>query len=132
MQGNHSAVRTLPSNPAKGGFGAVRYNRKLRQHQNVATFFMAAVYIPYMLLLGFSYDIFEHSLSRIGWRYDGFSFLLAYVLLSVPFMLYQILVNIKFRDERNRVVNTAAIVGLVLLIGGALVPFRETDRKSVV
>ena len=104
---------------------------ELMFHQSISTFFMSVIYIPYMVILTLFYDIFDLSLSRIGWQNDGFLFLLGYELLSIPFLYYLIPTNMKYRNNRNKIVSVTSMTGLALLIGGGLIPYRLTDSQFV-
>ena len=56
---------------------------------NFMAVYLIGIYLPYILYLSVKFDIAEISLSRIGWRMDGFPFLLVYCGLTIPFMLFE-------------------------------------------
>ena len=54
---------------------------------NFMAVYLIGIYLPYILYLSVKFDIAEISLSRIGWRMNGFPFLLVYCGLTIPFMI---------------------------------------------
>ena len=51
---------------------------------NFMAVYLIGIYLPYILYLSVKFDIAEISLSRIGWRMNGFPFLLVYCGLTIP------------------------------------------------
>ena len=96
---------------------------------NFMAVYLIGIYLPYILYLSVKFDIAEISLSRIGWRMDGFPFLLVYCGLTIPFMLFEAFSYSGYLPKRKGVVRAAFIVGCTILCGGVFFPYGESDPE---
>ena len=96
---------------------------------NFMAVYLIGIYLPYILYLSVKFDIAEISLSRIGWRMNGFPFLLVYCGLTIPFMLFEAFSYSGYLPEGKGVVRAAFIVGCAILCGGVFFPYGESDPE---
>ena len=81
---------------------------------NFMAVYLIGIYLPYILYLSVKFDIAEISLSRIGWRMDGFPFLLVYCGLTIPFMLFEAFSYFGYLPKGKGVARAAFIVGCAI------------------
>jgi len=73
------------------------------------------------------YDTVHTTLSGIGWRQDGLAFLLIYILLTVPSLIYQIFLFLNLSGKNSKLLQSLILAGALLIGIGALFPVRETS-----
>lgn len=103
--------------------------RKIRARLNGILVVMLAVYIPFLVSVSINFDVVGTSLSSIGWRKGGLQYLICYVVLTVPMMIYQTLFFLKASDKKNRLLQTIMIIGGLCIFIGALFPVKETSPQ---
>lgn len=91
--------------------------------------YLIGIYLPYILYLSVKFDIAEISLSRIGWRMDGFPFLLVYCGLTIPFMLFEAFSYFGYLPKGKGVARAAFIVGCAILCGGVFFHMENLIRR---
>ena len=96
---------------------------------NFMAVYLMGIYLPNILYLSVKFDIAEISLSRIGWRMDGFPFLLVYCGLTIPFMLFEAFSYSGYLLKGKGVVRAAFIVVCAILCGGVFFPYGESDPE---
>lgn len=89
--------------------------------------FIVAIYLPFFIYLILKYDTFNTTLSCIGWRQDGLKYLLIYIFLTVPSLIYQIFLFLNLSDKKSKLLKFLILTGSLLIGIGALFPVRETS-----
>ena len=98
--------------------------------------YIVVIFMPFCYMLSITYDIWDpyKSLSRIGWRTEvggpgGWVYLLMFVILSGPFMVYQVWFYLKHRVTKNqsKFLLILVIVAAVAMAVGAGIPFYHID-----
>lgn len=89
--------------------------------------FIVAVYLPFFICLMFNYDTFHTTLSGVGWRQGGLEFLLVYIFLTVPSLIYQIFLFLNLSDKKSKLLKSLILAGSLLIGIGALFPVRENS-----
>jgi|GEM_PF-6162161 len=117
--------------------------------------YITAVFIPYIVILfaTFGFDIFDKfvTLSRVGWRTEvdtssgkiiedpmGWIYLAAFLVLSTPFMVYQMWFYLKSSNRwkgtgrsSGKFLFALTVLGCLLIIIGCLIPFYPiSDPRS--
>ena len=96
---------------------------------NFMAVYLIGIYLPYILYLSVKFDIAEISLSRIGWRMDGFPFLLVYCICINVFYLifFGLMVQAFFTTGTTAIFETASTyINMVILF--ALNLFESRSR----
>jgi len=107
-------------------------DNRAKKQLKIMRIFIIAVYLPFFIFLALTHDVKNYSLSNIGWRQGGEIFLIWYVVITVPFMLYQIFFFMRNTDSESRLLVIMSIIGSCFVIAGAFIPFRETDTAFVI
>ena len=102
-----------------------------------------AVIAPYIYILEATYDIIKHpdpmiTLSRIGWRTQvggprGALFLFAFIVLTCPFMVYQVWFYLKHsgrKGQRSWRILYLAIAGAAFVAAGAAMPYNKKVTEA--
>lgn len=95
---------------------------KIVNHITFMLFFLAAVYLPLILILSARFSISDTSLSGIGYRLSEFPWLLTYGGLTVPFLIYEIGSYAKKAGFRRKDPVLIAQAACVLIFGGVFIP----------
>ncbi|MCL2695396.1 MAG: hypothetical protein FWE69_03610 [Clostridiales bacterium] len=102
---------------------------KIKSRLNMILAFLIMAYLPFIIALSLRYDILNVSLSRIGWQLGGLGFLLAYVLYTVPLMIFQISTFLRISGAKIRLLKAFISIGGILITTGAILPIRETSPQ---
>jgi len=105
--------------------------RNAIRHLTFMLLFIAVVYVPFFIVLTLKYDVASVAISRIGWRFDGFRYLVSFMILTVPFMLYQVFFFIRIYGKRNKLLAFLAITGSSLIVIGGFTPYYEDTLEAV-
>lgn len=111
--------------------------KEIRRKMLPQFIYIVAVFVPFILILVDTFDVFDKfvTLSRVGWRVEvggdhGWIFLVAFVVLSAPFMAYQMWFYLKHsgRWKSGGKFGGKFLLGLTLLAGiliavGCAIPF---------
>ena len=89
--------------------------------------FIVAVYLPFFIVLTIKYDTTKISLSGIGWRESGLPFLLIYICLTVPALIYQIFLFLNLSDRKSKWLQALILAGGIMIAVGAVFPVRESS-----
>jgi len=127
-----------PKPPLPAGY-KIQVRRKLR-FQFV---YMLVVILPYMLIIEATYDVFKNpdpliTLSRIGWRTHvggprGVWFLIFFVILTCPYMVYQVGFYIKHSGRKGRGARRLFILSVasaVCVATGAAMPYNRPQHEQ--
>jgi len=108
--------------------------RKVKTRLNVLLLLMVLVYAPFIIYLGSKYDIFNRSLSSIGWRNmgadGGLVYLFFYVFFVVPVVIYQGVLFRSLSGVKAEWPIWLLCIGGGLMILGASIPCGYTSPKS--
>ena len=107
--------------------GSEVVGKSIKIKLSIMLIFIVAVYLPFFIYLMFRYDTVNTTLSRIGWRHDGLKFLLIYIFLTVPSLIYQIFLFLNLSGKKSTLLKSLILAGALLIGIGALFPVRETS-----
>lgn len=121
------------------------HKKQVRRKMLFQIIYIWAVIVPYMLILEATYDVFKHpdpltTLSRIGWRSNvggprGFLFLIAFIVLTCPFMVYQVwfyLTHSGRKGQRSWRLLYLAVAGAAFVAAGAAMPYNKKQPDAPV
>lgn len=119
------------------------YKIQVRRKLRFQFIYILAVIVPYIFIIEATYNIFKDpdpliTLSRIGWRTHvggprGVWFLIFFVALTCPFMVYQVWFYLKHSGRKGRgarrlfILSTTAAVSVAT---GAAMPYNKTRAEA--
>ena len=90
--------------------------------------YMLVIYVPFCVFLFTRHDVSVISLSAIAWFRYGLFYLILYLALTLPFLLYQlILLNRHFAGNHKWIYIVATISCIFIIIGG-FIPLRTGEQ----
>lgn len=99
-------------------------------------FYIITVFVPYMWIFERSYDIWAgYSLSRIGWRPhiggpNGVWFLIGFLILTCPFMVYQVWFYLRNSGHKSQKLLYMSIVSALFLATSAAMPYDRPQTET--
>lgn len=106
----------------------IEINKTNRILHNIQIFLFIC-YVPFYVSLILQYDVFNISLSQIGWRFGGAVYLILYVIFTIPLVIYSICLYLRLSNQKNRIIKILVIAAGILILMGAFTPFRESDPQ---
>lgn len=117
------------------------HKKAVRRKLRFQLLYLIVVIVPYIFILDATYDIWNTnvSLSRIGWRShvggpDGGWFLLAFIVLTCPFMVYQVWFYLKNSGRRQsrqgKFLFILSIVASATVATGAAMPYNRPQKDA--
>ena len=101
--------------------------KSIKKKLSIMLIFIFAVYLPFFIYLMLRYDIVRTTLSCIGWRQDGLVFLLMYIFLTVPSLIYMIFLFLNLSGKKSKLLKLLILAGSMLIGIGALFPVRDNS-----
>lgn len=102
---------------------------KIRVRLGAMLAFIVGVYLPFLIILMIKYDVVHYTLSAIGWREGGFVFLLIYIVITVPSIIYQIFSFLNLSSDKNTLLKILIFAGGILIAIGALFPVKTQSPQ---
>ena len=106
---------------------SVVMEKSMKIKLSIMLLFIVGVYLPFFIVLMLKYDTFNTTLSGIGWRENGLGFLLVYIFLTVPSLIYQIFLFLNLSGKKSKLLKSLILAGSILIAIGALFPVRESS-----
>ena len=89
--------------------------------------YVFAVYLPFFIFLIKRHEVSTTPISLIGWHSGGMRYLILYIVLTLPYCLYQILFFNKHFTGNNKIITVMSIISCVQITAGAFIPLGEND-----
>ena len=96
----------------------------------VLSLLIVAAYVSLTVHLTLKFNIAAASLSRIGWMQGGLRYLVYYILLTAPLLIYQTLLFNSLSDKKSKLLKVLAVTGALMIAVGALFPVGENAPKA--
>lgn len=121
------------------------HKKQVRRKLRFQSIYIWMVIAPYIYIVEATYNIFNDpdpliTLSRIGWRTQvggprGVWFLVAFIVLSCPFMVYQVWFYLKHsgrKGQRSWRLLYLSIAGAFFVALGAAMPYNKKEAQAPV
>lgn len=90
--------------------------------------FVFAVYLPFFVFMVTRHNVSAISMSVIGWTSGGVRYLAAYIILTLPFCLYQLFFFNRRFAGNSKFTRVMGIVSCIMITAGAFVPVHRHGR----
>jgi hypothetical protein len=108
-------------------------NKQLNRLRNILIFmwlYAFVVYLPFFIYMTVSHDVARVSMSNIAWIVGYKRHLIIYLILSFPFLLFQLSFLNRMYAGNNAIVRAVSAVSCVFIIIGAFVPLRIYEQYA--
>jgi len=84
-----------------------------------------AAYLPFFIFMLVRHNVSTTSMSAIGWITGGIHYLFLYIIITVPFCLYQIFFFNRHFIGNNKFINAMSVISCALITLGTFIPLRQ-------
>ena len=89
--------------------------------------FVFAVYLPFFIFMLIKHDVSTTPMSLIGWSTGGMHYLILYLILTLPFCLFQVFFLNRHFLGNIKLINLMSVISCVLITTGAFIPVWEAE-----
>ena len=92
--------------------------------------YIFVIYLPFFVFMITNHNVNTTSMSSIGWITGGIQYLFLYLVIVLPFGLYQIFFFNRYFINSNTFINAMSSISCSLIAIGAFIPVTRTRQFS--
>ena len=90
-------------------------------------FYIFIIYLPFFVLMTVRHDVGTLPISVIGWNTAGLHYLIIYILLTLPFIIYMVFFLNRQFLENNKFIKYMTVISSIFITIGSFIPVIQTN-----